>query len=266
MSCLTDIPMDTHAIVNYHVGSSGEQAFRVDADGANGTLTAPELAPTGVAVRDVRNGIKLAFAGEGVTFVNRASAIRHFDASNDWQQAYDQELAALLAEEIGAKETIVFDHTVRIDDPAALRRPARNVHTDYSPASARQRLRALLGEDVAASWEAGHYAFVNVWRPVGKRIVSAPLGFVRPASVATEDWISIDVVYPDRVGAIYGLLANDAHDWIYLSGMSPDEVAVFNIFDNRGRPAIAHSALDLIDGVAASSPRMSVESRTLVRY
>ena len=50
-----------------------------------------------------------------------------------WELTYNQELKTLLAEQIGAKEIIIFDHTVRIDDPNAGRKPARNVHSDYSP-------------------------------------------------------------------------------------------------------------------------------------
>ncbi|MEO0679659.1 MAG: CmcJ/NvfI family oxidoreductase, partial [Pseudomonadota bacterium] len=146
------------------------------------------------------------------------------------------------------------------------RKPARNVHGDYSADGADSRLIDILGEARAAEWRAGGCAFVNVWRPVEAPINSAPLGFVRPSSVAAEDWVPIDLIYPDRRGRILGLAANPAHEWLYRSWMTPDEVAIFNIHDNRGRPSVAHSALDRVEDPTVTTIRKSLESRTLVRW
>ncbi len=63
-----------------------------------------------------------------------------------------------------------------------------------------------------------------------------------------------------------GLVANDAHEWVYLSKMTPNEVAFFNICDNLGKCSIAHSALDMVEDSSIDVPRKSIESRTLVRY
>lgn len=43
------------ATVNYHVHKPHRQAFELDAGGIVGNLIAPELAPTHVAVTDIRN-------------------------------------------------------------------------------------------------------------------------------------------------------------------------------------------------------------------
>jgi hypothetical protein len=160
----------------------------------------------------------------------------------------------------------VFDHTVRVDDPSAVRRPARNVHNDYSAAGARQRLAELVGEERAVQLEAGHYGFVNVWRPIDDPIKTSPLGFIHPSSIDPQDWVTIDLIYPDRVGQILGVAASSGHDWFYLSGMTPDEVVILNVFDNRGRPHPGHSALDIDGSPEPQAPRKSIESRTLVRY
>jgi hypothetical protein len=260
------MPMQVTATVNYHIASPDEQAFHIDADGEKGKLVSPVLVPTEVTVQDLRSGAAADFARDSVSFVRRASAVGDFETSNDWEETYDRELHDLLAQQIGAKETIVFDHTLRIDDPNSLRKPARNVHSDYSKAGAHQRLRDLLGEDKAREWEAGHFAFVNVWRPVANPITSSPLGFIRPRSVAAADWLTIKLIYPDRIGSIMGLVANAAHEWVYLSQMTPDDVAFFNIYDNRGKPSVAHSALDMAGDDSVTLPRKSIESRTLVRY
>ena len=71
---------------------------------------------------------------------------------------------------------------------------------------------------------------------------------------------------PERIGSIMGLVAHDAHEWVYLSKMTPEEVAIFNIYDNRGKPSIAPSALDTVEDRCMSVPRKSIESRTLARY
>ncbi|MFY0611536.1 MAG: hypothetical protein JXQ99_08445 [Hyphomicrobiaceae bacterium] len=258
--------MQAIATVNYHVASPEEQAFHIDADGESGKIVSPALVPTEILVRDARKDVEVSFADDSVSFITCATGVRDFDTSTDWHEAYNRDLQDMLAREIGAKETIVFDHTLRTDNPNSMRRPARNVHSDYSRQGAHQRLRDLLDEDKACGWESGHFAFINVWRPIENPINSAPLGFVRPGSVDAEDWLTIKLVYPDRFGSIMGLVANNAHEWIYLSKMTPDEIALFNIYDNHGKPSVAHSALDMVEDDTKDVVRKSIESRTLVRY
>lgn len=259
--------MTQTATVNYHVHKPERQAFELDAGGRVGTLISPELAPTDVAVCDERAaGMPTTFEEASVAFTAFPTQITTFGDDLSWRAAYDGELTTLLGQEVGAKEVVVFDHTVRVDDPNADRKPARNVHSDYSVDGAKQRLVDILGAERAAEWSKGHYAFINVWRPVGDPINSAPLGFVLPRSVAAEDWILLDLIYPDRKGQIMGLAANPDHEWLYMSKMTPDDVAYFNIFDNRGRPSIGHSALDMVEDPSITTTRKSIESRTLVRY
>lgn len=255
------------ASVNYHVKKSEPQNFEFDVDGIIGNLVSPELIKTPVKVSDVRScAFQPDFARDGLAFLNRPSAVQDFETDDAWRSDYDAELQELLTMEIGAKEVIVFDHTVRIDDPDAPRRPARNVHNDYSQAGAEERLIDLVGEARAEEFHKAGYGFVNVWRPVERVITTSPLGFIRPSSVKRDDWMNIGLVYPDRFGQILGVAANDEHEWFYQSAMTPDEIAVFNIYDNQGRPQLAHSALDLPDDAQATQPRKSIESRTLVRY
>lgn len=258
--------MQKTGIVNYHIHKAQRQAFELDAGGIVGNLVSPELAPTKVPLTDIRGSAQpLRFAEDGFEFVFAQSSIGAF-TNNRWQKTYDQELTRLLTDKLSAREVVIFDHTVRVDDPDAARKPARNVHSDYSEDGAWQRLIDLLGDEKAAEWAKGHYAFVNVWRPVEHAINSAPLGFVRSSSIDPDDWILLDLIYPDRQGQIMGLVGNKRHEWLYLSKMTPDEVAVFNIYDNQGLPSVAHSALDMIEDPTVTTPRKSIESRTLVRY
>lgn len=252
--------------VNYHVHKPERQAFELDAGGVVGRLISPELATTDITVADLREGdVAVRFDQDSVAFATAPSAVRNFEGT-DFHAAYDAELTDFLTQQLGAKEVVVFDHTVREDDPNSDRKPARNVHSDYSPEGAQKRLVDILGAERAGEWAAGHYAFINVWRPVGNPINSAPLGFIRPSSVQEEDWILIDLIYPDRRGHILGLAANASHEWLFQSKMTPDEVAYFNIYDNRGRASIAHSAIDLVEDPNITTSRKSIESRTLIRY
>ncbi|WP_300033393.1 CmcJ/NvfI family oxidoreductase [uncultured Roseobacter sp.] len=258
--------MTSSATVNYHVHKDERQCFELDAGGIAGNLISPELAPTRVSVADMRAEAEpVRFERDAVEFAQAPGAVRDF-TGDSWKDLYDQELTALLMDRLGVQEVVVFDHTVRIDDPKAIRKPARNVHSDYSEDGAKHRLIDLLGTEKAAEWSGGHFAFINVWRPVEHPINSAPLGFVRPSSVASDDWILLDLIYPDRKGQIMGLVGNPAHAWVYQSKMTPDEVVFFNIYDNQGLPSIAHSALDMVEDPNVTTIRKSIESRTLVRY
>ncbi|MEM1230009.1 MAG: CmcJ/NvfI family oxidoreductase [Pseudomonadota bacterium] len=259
--------MQVTAKVNYHVPKDHPQAFEFDVDGILGNLVSPELVTTEVQVKDLRDQPQpTQFDQDGIVFVRQPTGEEGFNSSKDWQAAYDTELQALLKSKIGAAEVIVFDHTVRIDDPSAERRPARNVHNDYNRAGAEQRLIDIVGANRAVMFEEAGYGFVSVWRPVERRIQSSPLGFIRPASMRPDDWMDIGLIYPDRFGQILGVAANPAHEWFFMSQMTPDEVVIFNIYDSRGRPQLAHSALDLPSDAEAITPRKSIESRTLVRY
>lgn len=260
--------MSTTATVNYHVRSAKPQAYCIDAGGVEGKVQSPVQVPIKVIVKDLREGeLSVGFITDSIVFVESPSTVRDFEsAPANWEKTYNQELKGILTSQISAKEIIIFDHTIRIDDPNSGRKPARNVHSDYSQSGAQQRLKDIVGEKEAQHWENGHYGFVNLWRPVENPISSAPLGFVRPDSVKPEDWVTLALIYPNRRGQIMGLAANPDHEWLYLSNMTPDEAAIFNIYDNRGLRSIGHSALDMETGNNTQMPRKSIESRTLVRY
>jgi len=260
--------MSICAIVNYHVKSSERQAFKFDVDGIVGNLVSPELMPTEVTVQDLRDkDLHVNFSDDGITFESHVSQTTKFDDSSDWVHNYDHELSLLLKDKIGAQDVIVFDHTVRVDDPNADRKPARNVHNDYSFRGAQQRLIDLVGQEKAEEFNNGHFGFVNVWRPVDHVITTSPLGFIRPSTISLEDWMTIELIYPDRIGQILGVAANKNHEWFYMSQMTPSEVAIFNIYDNKDVPSLGHSALDVVENqVRQQNIRKSIESRTLIRY
>lgn len=259
--------MSVSGYVNYHIKSPQPQAFHIDADGVTGVIKAPELVTTQIALTDLRTYAdgEPVFETDGVEFAPWPN-VTQIDANDQWQAAYDEEIRAFFTKRLGAHEIMIFDHTHRIDSPDAVRKPARNVHSDYTATSAEQRLTDLLGTAKADEWRKGRFAFVNAWRPVENPINSSPLGFIRPKSISPQDWVNIALIYPDRRGEILGLVANPAHDWVYRSRMTPDEIVFFNIYDSAGLPPIAHSAIDRTEDPNQNTVRQSIETRMLVRY
>ncbi len=218
-------------------------------------------------VNDLRGQVnKVNFDDDGIIFVHSHSEVNQFETNRNWQAQYDKEIISVLQKTIGTEEVIVFDHTLRTDSPNAERKPARDVHNDYSPQGAQQRLIDLVGNERAAKFQDGHFGFVNVWRPVEHMLTTSPLGFIHPQSMQAEDWMTIELIYSDRKGQILGVANNPDHEWFYQSNMQPSEIIIFNIYDNQGRPHLAHSALDIVDKSASTLPRKSIETRTLVRY
>ena len=69
-----------------------------------------------------RGETTVSFAEDAVAFVGVPSEVASFDGGDDWRVLYDRELTDLLNREVGAKEVVIFDHTVRVDDPDAMRK------------------------------------------------------------------------------------------------------------------------------------------------
>ena len=66
--------MRDSAFVNYHIKRTAPQAFHFDVDGVIGTLESPELAPTRIDVRDLRNNLgAVDFARDGIAFERHAN-------------------------------------------------------------------------------------------------------------------------------------------------------------------------------------------------
>lgn len=258
--------MSNFAVVNYHIKSDDPQYFKIDANGVAGNIVPPTLVSKTVPVVDERRrSDKVTFENNGVEFCYFPSKVNDFLDSFAQSQVYEDELTRLVKNTLNAKEVVVFDHTIRASDENSNRKPVKNVHSDYSQAGAQQRLIDLLGEDKAAQWNKQHFAFVNVWRPLEYKVAESPLGFIDSSSVKESDWEVIGLKYPDRQGEILGLTFSEQHKWFYLSEMTPEEVVLFNVYDNHGLATVAHSALEVATKKNVK-PRKSIESRLLIRY
>jgi hypothetical protein len=95
---------------------------------------------------------------------------------------------------------------------------------------------------------------------------SMPLAICDAASVAPDDLVAADLVYPDRVGEVYNAVHRAAHRWYYVPDMEADEVLLFKGYDSKtdGRARFTlHTAFDLTSTPADAPPRESIEVRAL---
>lgn len=207
-------------------------------------------------------------------FVLRRHATRVADLFDDAavQARHYPEIEALVAEATGAGRVLIFDHTQRSGllvkpDGAPAGEPVHQVHNDYTPASAAQRIHALLPDEAEALLRRRH-AFINVWRAISTPLRRDPLAVCDARSIAPEDLVACDLIYPERVGETYSLRFNPAHRWVYFPQMQADEVLLIKVYDSDPARAAwsAHSAFSDPTCPPDAPPRQSIEIRTIAFF
>src|SRR5262249_38878371 len=113
------------------------------------------------------------------------------------------------------------------------------------------------------------HAVITAGRPIGRPVEQAPIAVCDAQSIAPEDLIATDLVYPDRLGEVYSLTYNPRHRWFYYPAMVPRELLLIKTYDSLedGRARFtAHTAFDDPTSPAGAAPRESIEVRALVFY
>jgi hypothetical protein len=269
---------DDAAIVEAEVGYTAPSEARLRTytyeppAGELATNVVPE--PHVVAIRDM-HGARTQFTldAQGFQLLHRASAVHDFWNEDEIRTTYYREAEALLREVTGAARVHIFDHTLRRRVDGAQdrrdkgpRQPAGRVHVDQTERSGRDRVRFEL-PDEADALLAGRVQIINLWRPINAPAFDAPLALCDAASVAPQDLVEADLLFPKRAGEIYLLTYNPAHRWFYARGMRPDDVLLIKCYDsaNDGRARfVPHGAF--IDPTAPHGvpPRESIELRAMV--
>ena len=183
----------------------------------------------------------------GFAFRHAPTAVRDLYDDDTVEGAYFDEIENLLKTEFGASEVVVFDATRRSDGGSGAanrdgnRGPASRIHVDYTAKSGPQRARDVLGADTFERLigTGKQVVQVNVWRPIVGPVQRSPLALADASSIAPEDLIATDQVFPNRVGEIYHLANNPAQRWYYASDMTPDEVLLIKGWGQHGRRARA---------------------------
>jgi hypothetical protein len=217
----------------------------------------------------------LSLEHEGFQLLTAPTRVRDFSDEEAIRTRYYAETIALLEELTGASRVVVFDHTIRRRIPGATdratgipRQPVPRVHNDYTVKSGPQRVRDLLGEE-ADSLLHKRFSVINVWRPIRGPVQDSPLAVADARSVADQDLVATDLIYPDRTGEIYYVKFNPEHKWFYAPAMREDEVMLIKCYDSvdDGRARfVPHSAFVDPTTPAGAPPRESIELRTLVFY
>jgi hypothetical protein len=267
-------------------GVEGELNFAVrsTAKAYSYTYKPPEGVPaTNIEVRAQRVRIENArplAAGLDVD-VNGFQVVAHKTAVRDfWDEAQTlalghPETAALVKAVTGAARVVVFDHTLRrrstdpVADrtPGAARQPAARAHVDQTVLSGPQRVRDLMG-DQAEDLLTRRAAIINVWRPIHHVARDWPLAFADARSVAPDDLIGSDLIFPHRKGEIYMVGHNPDQRWLYVPDLAPDESILIKCWDSDAGVArfTPHTGFDDPTTPAGTPPRESIEFRTIAFF
>ncbi|KAK3111894.1 hypothetical protein LTR53_012388 [Teratosphaeriaceae sp. CCFEE 6253] len=192
------------------------------------------------------------------------------------RESFYPEVVDFLKKTTGAKEVLVFDHTIRTkknvakaitqESNTSQRAPVRLVHCDYTAESGPLRVQQLL-PDTAQDLLSRRVAFYNVWKPLAK-VEEMPLAMLDVTTSPPEDYFKLFLRYRERTGENYVLSHSDAHKWWYFPGMTAEQVILLKTFDSEeGRARfVGHSAFEDPETKAGAPARESVEIRTIAFF
>lgn len=216
---------------------------------------------------------ELSLDRQGFALLPQITKVTDFDDPGQRRAIYDVEVADLVISAVGARDALVFDHTIRRighdNTSAETRAPVRVAHNDYTKKSGPQRVLDLLPKGAAQAALTRRFAIVNVWRSLNGPVLDTPLALADARSVADADWIATDLKYPDRTGEVYRIAHNPAHRWFYVPQLQPDEAILIKSYDSAedGKARFTpHTAFDHPDTLPGSAVRESIESRVLVFF
>ena len=113
----------------------------------------------------------------------------------------------------------------------------------------------------------GRVQVINLWRPIRGPLRDSPLAMADGTTIAPEDLVASDLIYPNRRGETYSVKYNPDHRWFYFPEMTPDEALLLKCYDSAtdGRTRFGpHTAFVDPTTPDDAAPRESIEVRTLV--
>jgi hypothetical protein len=210
---------------------------------------------------------------EGFELVRHPTAVIDFCDEAEIRRVYYPEVETFMRLRLGADRVVIFDHTVRrrVEGAADIRgagprQPATRVHVDQTVTSGPNRVREHLAEE-AEQLLKGRVQVINLWRPIRGPVRDAPLAMADGTTVAADDLVAADLIYPNRRGETYSVKYNPNHRWFYFPEMSADEVLLLKCFDSAtdGRTRFGpHTAFTDPTTPPDAAPRESIEVRALV--
>jgi hypothetical protein len=210
---------------------------------------------------------------QGFQLVRHPTAVKDFYNEAQIRGIYYPAAEAFLRATLKADRVLLFDHTVRrrVEGApdirgAGPRQPATRVHVDQTVTSGPNRVREHL-PDEADELLKGRVQVINLWRPIRGPVRDTPLAMADGTTVAQEDLVASDLIYPNRSGETYSVKYNPNHRWFYFPEMTPDEAILLKCYDSAtdGRTRFGpHTAFVDPTTPRDAAPRESIELRALV--
>jgi hypothetical protein len=231
-----------------------------------------ELAPERAEIHDARaEGFAPKLDREGFELVPCDADIAFAADPAEVRARYYPAIERLVKEHTGAARVIAFDHDFRSSDVADqnehLRPAVMGAHVDYTENSGPQRVRELL-PDEADTLLKKRFAFINVWKPIGRPAEETPLAFCDVSTVSPGDLVTIYLRYRDRSGEIYGIKRNPHQRWSYFRDMRPDEAVLLKCYDSDKSVSrfTPHGAFEDPTSRKDAPARRSIEVRTIAFF
>ncbi|PPR02086.1 hypothetical protein CVT24_011220 [Panaeolus cyanescens] len=161
------------------------------------------------------------------------------------------------------------------DTDPTKRQPAAQTHVDQTATSALTRLQRHIPTTLLPDLINKRFQIVNLWRPISHSAIDYPLALCDYRSVDDEkDVFPIALVHPgedrSKDGETLGVRYSPRHRWVYMYGMTPEEVVLIKCFDSIQDATVAkftpHTAFEDPTTPADTPLRESIEVRALVFY
>jgi hypothetical protein len=210
----------------------------------------------------------------GFAFACIPSKVKNFYSKDEVKRVYNEEVAAIVKNAIGANEVLVFDHTFRTCNDTILqtndtREPVKAVHNDYTDRSACQRLRDTVGDKDAEKLLKSRFAIVQTWRPIKHSVFSEPFALADGRTIPNSGFVALERRYSYRTAETYHISYDANHVFYYLSEMTPEETYIFKVFDSDKESGVSHTghtAFDYPTSLPGAPARESVESRAFAFF
>lgn len=216
---------------------------------------------------------------EGFSLHEFRSDFEKWEDQTTVQDLFYPQVVSFLKEVTGARQILVFDHTIRTNRNAekkltqetetSQRAPVSLVHCDYTSESAPLRLGQLF-QDEAEDLLSRRVAFFNVWKPIRGVVEESPLAMCDVTTTCpSKDLFKLHLHYRDRIGENYVLKYSPRHRWWYFPRMTPGNLILLKTYDSEedGRARfIPHSAFTDPTSPKDAPLRESIELRTIAFF
>jgi hypothetical protein len=263
------------ATLNYVI-DTGEKLVTIPSlPGGEGSQNIGRYETRTVTVEDGRPLVAaLSLDREGFALVRHDTKVTDFYDPQQIETVYNAEIEALIERETGAKEVVVFDHTLRAGDEGIrkeklVREPVQRAHNDYTVRSGPKRVQDWFGEQEAEPLLKRRFAIINIWRSTAGSVEEFPLAVCDARTVGMGDLVISERRAKERIGETYRLAWNPAQRWFYFPAMTRNEAMLIKSYDSAedGRARFTpHTAFADPATPADAPPRQSIETRVFAFF